>query len=175
MENNTIIKIISTKKCKMKKNDYIKALKIPSILLLLNVIFGYILSTFIYKNVSTYEQVISSLDSVAILSVLLMFFSYSTFFYAGWIIVSKFSGTVKNSIFIGLMLWCIQFILSTINTVLMYATISGYKIGLAPYAQFWDNILVVIIFGTIFAIPFTLVVDAGISGLGGFIAKKRKK
>lgn len=104
-----------------------------------------------------------------------MLFSYGILFYAGWITVNKFNGSIRNSIFIGLIIGCIEIILSIINIVLMYKTIEGYKIGLAPMEALGGNILTIAILTTIVAIPFTLAFDSVISGLGGLIAKKMKK
>lgn len=45
----------------MNKINYLKALKVPLILLFLHVILAYLISYITYRNVTEYEQVISSL------------------------------------------------------------------------------------------------------------------
>ncbi|MEK6967320.1 MAG: hypothetical protein AABX51_01680 [Nanoarchaeota archaeon] len=158
----------------MEKVDYIKALRIPLILIIFQIILTYVLSWFTFKNATSYEQIIAAEASITIYSRLIMIFSYAIVYYTGWIVVSKFKGNIKNSIFAGLIIGCIEIVLSFINIILMYNTIPGYKIGLSPIFGLGELGIIAFV-GILIGLLFTLAINAGVAALGGFISLKVNK
>lgn len=157
----------------MEKKDYLKAIKIPFILLIIATILSYILYFITYKDVTTLEQAISSADAYSVFATLLMIFSYAIVFYAGWIAVSKFNGTIKNSLFMGLIVGGIHIVLSMISSVLMYTMMPGYRLLFSP--ELGEFAIFIILGGMLITIPFVLAIDMGVAALGGFISKKANK
>ena len=161
----------------MEKTDYLEAIKIPFFLFIIHNSLTYAQFFFLYRDVTKIEQILTSFPlTILIFSMLLTIFSSAIIFYAGWTAISKFNGTIKNSMFMGLIAGGLQIILSTITTIITYTTISSYKIELSSVAGLGNVELVLFFLGSLLiGIPITLIIDVIIAALGGFISRKVNK
>jgi hypothetical protein len=155
------------------KFDYIGVLKTPVIAIIILSIIALLTSVLIFNNVKTEEEFNANKTNASLVSIIIVLISICIYFYSGYIAVKKHDGTIKNSAIVGVIISLVQSILSILNIFIMYYLIEIYRLNINSIINdpFIKSLLIV---GILLGVIFTVCISAGISSLGGYIARKKK-